>query len=97
MILPFNYFKFMAPAYITGAIGIDYKPNKYLSAFIAPVTARYTIVTDQTLADAGSFGFTAATYAADGITKLSDGENIRKEFGDTFALSLLKMILPKNC
>ncbi|OQA95988.1 MAG: hypothetical protein BWY22_01932 [Bacteroidetes bacterium ADurb.Bin217] len=82
---------FMAPAYITGAIGIDYKPNKYLSAFIAPVTARYTIVTDQTLADAGSFGVTAATYAADGITKLSDGENIRKEFG-----GYVRVIITKN-
>lgn len=81
----------MAPAYITGAIGIDYKPNKYISAFVAPLTARYTIVNDQTLADAGSFGVTAATYASDGITKLQDGEKIRKEFG-----GYIRVIVSKN-
>jgi hypothetical protein len=82
---------FLAPAYITGAIGIDYKPNKYFSAFVAPVTARYTIVNDQKLADAGAFGVEKAIYATDGITKLKDGENVRKEFG-----GYVRIIITKN-
>ena len=45
-----------APAYLLGAIGLDYKPSGYLSAFIAPVTAKITFVTDETLSAAGAFG-----------------------------------------
>jgi hypothetical protein len=45
-----------APAYLLGAIGLDFKPNAYFSAFIAPLTAKITFVTDPTLSAAGAFG-----------------------------------------
>ncbi|MGD0340896.1 MAG: DUF3078 domain-containing protein, partial [Bacteroidales bacterium] len=45
-----------APAYILFALGLDYMPNPHFSAFIAPLTAKFTIVTDKTLSDAGAFG-----------------------------------------
>jgi hypothetical protein len=45
-----------APAYITLALGLDYKPNPYFSAFVAPLTGKFTFVTDQSLADQGAFG-----------------------------------------
>ncbi len=45
-----------APAYIIGALGIDYKPNAYLSIFAAPLTGKITIINDQSLADVGAFG-----------------------------------------
>ena len=45
-----------SPAYLLLAIGMDYKPNAYFSAFIAPLTAKLTTVTDQKLSDAGAFG-----------------------------------------
>ena len=48
--------KFMAPAYITAALGMDYKPNAYLSAFLAPITGKMTIVNDDTLSSKGAFG-----------------------------------------
>jgi hypothetical protein len=47
-----------APAYLLLAIGLDYKPSQYFSAFIAPFTAKFTFVTDQILSDAGAFGVT---------------------------------------
>jgi len=47
-----------APAYLLLAAGLDYKPDAYFSAFIAPLTAKLTFVTDQTLSDAGAFGVT---------------------------------------
>ena len=49
---------FLAPAYLLGALGMDYKPNSYFSAFIAPLTLKITIVNDQALSDAGAFGVT---------------------------------------
>ena len=49
---------FMAPAYVLTALGFDWKPNGYLSIFIAPVTAKYTIVNNKYLSDLGSFGVT---------------------------------------
>jgi hypothetical protein len=45
-----------APAYLLLALGMDYKPNAYFSAFIAPLTAKFTFVTNEVLSDAGAFG-----------------------------------------
>ncbi|HOT14053.1 MAG TPA: DUF3078 domain-containing protein [Bacteroidales bacterium] len=57
-----------APAYVVGALGMDYKPNAYLSVFAAPLTAKMTIVNNQALADAGAFG-------------MKDGKKSKTEFG----------------
>ncbi len=72
--------KAMAPGYLTGGIGLDYKPNNYFSAYISPITARLIFVTDQELADAGAFGVDAAVY--DDFGKLvTPGKNLKTEFG----------------
>ncbi|MFN8240135.1 MAG: DUF3078 domain-containing protein [Bacteroidales bacterium] len=47
---------FMAPAYLQIAIGLDYKPNAYFSAFVAPLASKFTFVLDKDLSDAGAFG-----------------------------------------
>ncbi len=47
-----------APAYLLIALGLDYKPNANFSAFIAPLTAKFTFVTDEELSNAGAFGVT---------------------------------------
>ncbi len=57
-----------APAYLTLALGLDFKPDNYFSAFIAPVTGKFTFVTDPQLSDAGAFG-------------VNPGETVRSEFG----------------
>ena len=72
--------KFAAPAYFLLALGIDYKPNKDFSLFISPLTAKITLVNDQTLADQGSFGVDPAEYDASG-KKIKDGKKTRNEFG----------------
>jgi hypothetical protein len=59
---------FLAPGYLLGALGIDYKPSAYFSAFIAPLTGKFTFVRDNLLSDAGAFGVTP-------------GEKIFSEFG----------------
>jgi len=45
-----------APAYLLLALGLDYKPNAYFSLFVAPLTAKFTFVTDEALSDAGALG-----------------------------------------
>lgn len=47
-----------APAYLTLALGLDYKPNANFSAFLAPATAKFTIVANDSLSNKGSFGVT---------------------------------------
>lgn len=71
---------FMAPGYVLGAIGLDYKPNDYLSLFISPVTSKTTIVSDSRLADAGAYGVEKAEYDTAGV-KIKDGQMVRSEFG----------------
>ncbi|MDR2910026.1 MAG: DUF3078 domain-containing protein [Bacteroidales bacterium] len=58
----------LAPAYLTTALGLDYKPSSYFSAFIAPLTAKFTFVTDESLSLSGAFG-------------VDPGENIKSEIG----------------
>jgi hypothetical protein len=72
--------RFLAPAYVLGAIGMDYKPNSNFTLFISPLTMKTTIVNDQRLADFGAFGVEAAEY--DDLGNLtSQGEKFRGEFG----------------
>ena len=72
--------KFGAPAYVTFALGLDYKPNKYFSVFVSPLTMKMTIVGDRDLADAGAYGVNPAEYDSFG-NKTKDGEHNRTEFG----------------
>ncbi len=60
--------RIMSPAYITAAIGVDYKPTNALSFFFAPVSYRGTVVLDPALNALGAYGVTA-------------NENIRHEMG----------------
>jgi hypothetical protein len=73
-----------APAYLLGALGMDYKPNAYFSAFISPLTAKFTFVMDQKLADAGAFGVEKASGG-------NPGKNIKSEIG-----GYLRIIYSKN-
>lgn len=59
---------FLAPAYVLTAVGLDYKPNSYLTAFLAPLTGKVTVVNDPDLSNKGAFGVTP-------------GEKIKGEFG----------------
>lgn len=70
----------LAPAYVLAAIGMDYKPNSYFSAFLAPFTGKLTIVNDEDLANAGAFGVTPATLDGTGNV-ITPGERLKGEFG----------------
>jgi hypothetical protein len=70
----------LAPAYILAAIGMDYKPSDKLTAFVAPITSKNTIVNDEALANAGAFGVEAATYNENGEL-LTAGKRSRSEVG----------------
>lgn len=71
---------FLAPGYVSGAIGIDYIKSDNFSIFTSPFAMKLTIVNDQTLANAGAFGVKGATY--DGLGNvLTAGQRLREEFG----------------
>lgn len=74
--------RFMAPAYMTLSLGMDYKPNKTLSIFVSPLTGKMTIVSDQELSDMGAFG-------------VNPGKKVRTEVG-SFAKVELKTEIMKN-
>jgi len=85
--------KFMAPAFLTIAIGFDYKPFDFLSFFISPATGRFTFVLDQTLADQGSYGVDKAVYDSSGTTRIKAGKKFRPEFGAYFTAKFQKDVL----
>lgn len=85
---------FMAPAFLSLALGMDYKPNDWFSLFLSPATGRATFVLNQTLANDGQFGVTAAVRDDLGNV-LQEGENIRMEFG-AYLRARLQKDLAKN-
>lgn len=47
---------FLAPGYINTSLGFNYVPNDWFSVFLSPITGKHTLVLDEALSDAGSFG-----------------------------------------
>ena len=80
---------FLAPAYIIGAVGMDYKPITYFSAFLALLTGKLTIVNDQDLANAGAFGVEPAVYDNMG-NLIQKGKKSKSEFGGYIRLLFAK-------
>ena len=80
---------FMAPGYVSAAIGIEYAPSPLFNMFISPLAAKYTIVNDGILANQGAYGVKAATYDDFG-TLITAGEKFRSEYGAYFRLRFSK-------
>lgn len=82
---------FMSPGYIQLAVGLDYKPAPYFSAFVAPAAGKITIVSRQHLADAGAYGVEPAIYDSLGNV-ITPGSKTRFEFGGRLVLKFKKDI-----
>jgi hypothetical protein len=85
-----------APAYILGAIGLDYKPNDKLTVFISPLTAKITIVGDDLLAAAGAFGVDPGVIGIDEAGRpivVTPGSGSRSEFGGYFKLGYTQKLM----
>lgn len=83
---------FMAPGYLSAAIGIEYAPSVNFNMFISPLAAKYTIVNDGILANKGAYGVKAATYDDLG-TLITAGEKFRSEYGAYFRLRYSKELI----
>ncbi len=85
---------FMAPAYLTASVGMQFKPNDNFSLFISPASGKFTFVMDQKLADAGAFGVTKAVYLNDSsLYIVKRGRNVKPEFGFNINAYLRKEII----
>lgn len=71
--------KFMAPGYLNIGLGMDYKTDGF-SVMMAPVSGKFTFVTDDDLAADGAFG-------------VEPGNNLRAELGATVKAQLKKDIM----
>jgi hypothetical protein len=72
--------KFMAPGYLLGALGLEYRPNNEFTLFIAPLTSKNTFVLDQTLANQRAFG-------------VDSSKRFRTEFGGYLRLNFNKKVM----
>ena len=68
---------FLSPAYVLLSLGLDYKPTENFSVFISPSTARWVIVTDDSLSAKGLYG-------------VKPGQKTRSEFGAFLSAQFLK-------
>ncbi|MGC9374049.1 MAG: DUF3078 domain-containing protein [Bacteroidales bacterium] len=72
--------KFFAPAYLQGALGMEYKPSEVFYFVLSPVAGKLTMVMDDTLSARGSFGVDA-------------GEKTRLELGGSVTMGVNKEII----
>ncbi|TVQ07691.1 MAG: DUF3078 domain-containing protein [Bacteroidetes bacterium] len=72
--------RFMAPGYLTVAIGLDYKPVEFLSIFLSPATGKFTFVLDDELAALGAYG-------------VDEGKNVNPEFGALLRIEFEKEVV----
>jgi DUF3078 family protein len=68
---------FFSPAYLLISPGLDWKPNKDLSIFISPLSARWTFVMDDSLSAKGYYG-------------VDPGKKSRNEIGAFLSINYLK-------
>lgn len=85
---------FLAPAYLLGGLGMEYKPEEWFRLNISPLSTKITFVNDQMLANRGAFGVEAAVRDTAGNI-IDEGENIRYELGGSIKL-VIKRELVKN-
>ena len=71
---------FMAPGYVTLALGVNYKPVEYFEMFFSPATGKITFVNDQDLANIGAYGVDPALFDTSGNV-ITNGKKSRTEFG----------------
>ncbi len=83
----------LAPAYVTAGIGLEYKPVKYFSALLTPIATKMTIVNHQGLANEGRFGNEAAVYDEISGELLTKGKKLRTEFGAFLGLQFNKEVI----
>lgn len=70
--------KFMAPGYVNLGLGADYKTDNF-SLMMAPMSGKFTFVTDNDLSDEGAFG-------------VEEGKTMRAELGATVKAQFKKDI-----
>jgi len=72
--------KFLAPAYLQLALGMEYKPGEAFFAVLSPVAGKLTMVLDDTLSAKGSFG-------------VDPGSKTRLELGGSATIGVKKEIM----
>ena len=74
--------KFFAPAYLSVSAGYTYNVKNFLSIYLSPIAGKITFVTDQRLADLGSYGVEAGYWNIyKGDSTWVKGKNTLNELG----------------
>ena len=76
---------FMSPGYVLVSPGIEFKPDQSFSAFISPVSARWTIVTNDSLSSIGAYGVDSNRHVKQELGAFATVQLI-KDFNKTFSL-----------
>ena len=71
---------FIAPGYLLGAAGMNYKLKDYFTLFVSPITSKTTFVLDEMLSKAGAFG-------------VDPNKNVRNEVGGYVRVNFQKEIM----
>jgi hypothetical protein len=72
---------FMSPAYVILSLGMDYKPDASFSLFLSPITSRWVIVMNDSLAAVAAYG-------------VDSGQHVKMEIGAYASVNWNKNITP---
>lgn len=73
---------FLSPAYVLLSLGFDFRPTEHFSVFMSPLTARWIIVRDDSLAAKGLYGVTPGAHSKNELGAFVS-VNYLKEFNKT--------------
>lgn len=84
--------KFLAPGYLLVSLGFDWKPVPYFSLYLSPTTGKFTFVSDEMIADLGTYGNDPAVIDSLTGTIVTHGKKVRSEFGALMIATFTKDI-----
>jgi hypothetical protein len=84
--------KFLSPAYLITSLGVDYKPNDEFSLYFSPMTGKFIFVSNQDIADIGTY--TGEPAAKDSTGKIiKSGRTSKSDFGAYLRVNLKKQLM----
>jgi hypothetical protein len=84
---------FMTPAFGLASVGFDYKPTSFFSLYLSPITGKFTFVSEQRIADLGSFGVSPAQRDTNDNPIPGTGQRFRSEMGTYVNLMFNRTIM----
>jgi hypothetical protein len=86
--------RFLSPGYLTTGIGIELKPERYMSILLSPITGRLTFIADKDISEKGLFNVKKGEYIRANAGSLLHANFNNEVFDNVIIASRLNIFSP---